>query len=166
MASKNEIKIPLSSYYRLRYSWDMILSIEDFIDCIAVHKNDLKSPRNIGLMEFMKFFYNNKDFNPSGVLKDYIYLEANSFFEFAKILKLTKGHKDMPDLPDYLKELKNFRDIMVGHRDRREKIAFPQGWFELQEKNSKLIPIKKLIKDVDDYFHSLKYSPNLTKARD
>ncbi len=139
-------------YPRLTYSWDMILSIEDFINCIGLHKTDLKSPRNIILMNYMIFFKNKKDFNPAGVLKDYIYLEANSFFQYAKELKLGKGDKNMPDLPNYLKELKNFRDMMVGHRDKRGKIKFPEGWIDLQEQNSKSVPIKKLIKDVDNYY--------------
>lgn len=147
-------------YNRLTYSWDMILSIEDFINCINLHKEDLKSPRNILLMNFNKDFLNNKDFNPAGVLKDYIYLEANSFFQYAKELKLSKGDKNMPDLPNYLKELKNFRDIMVGHRDAKKKIKFPEGWIDLQEYNSKLIPVKKLIKDVNDYYQKVMKSVN------
>jgi hypothetical protein len=103
----------------------------------------------------MKTFYNNKDFNPGGVLKDYIYLEANSFFEYARILKST-GDKNMPDLPSYLKELKDFRDIMVGHRDKKGKLNFPNEWIELQEKTAKLIPIKQLIKDIDEYYKEVK----------
>ena len=80
-------------YIRLKYCWDMILCLNDFINCISLHRADLKSLRNIGLMNFMKDFYGNKEFNPAGVLKDYIYLEASSFFEYAKELKLTKGDK-------------------------------------------------------------------------
>lgn len=160
MASKEKIEIPSESYLRLKYSWDMVLSTEDFINCIALNKKDLKSPTNIGLMGFMNYFSKNKDFNPAGVLKDYIYLESNSFFEYAKLLKLGKGYKNMPDLPNYFEKLKNFRDVMVGHRDKKETIKSPQGWVELQESTSKLIPIKKLIKDVDDYFHCLSGSSN------
>lgn len=141
-------------YIRLKYSWDLIFSIEDFINCIRLHKTDLKSPRNIGLMNFMRCFHGNKDFNPAGVLKDYIYLEANSFFEYAKNLK-SRRDKNMPDLPNYLKELKNFRDVMVGHRDKKEKIDFPQGWWDLQENTAKSIPIKQLIKDVDEYYQEV-----------
>ncbi len=141
-------------YIRLKYSWDMIFSIEDFINCINLHKTDLKSPRNIGLMNFMRDFHGNKDFNPAGVLKDYIYLEANSFFECAKKLKLS-GDKNIPDLPNYLEELKNFRNVMVGHRDKKGILNFPQGWVELQEKTAKLIPIKQLIKDVGTYYQEV-----------
>jgi hypothetical protein len=141
-------------YIRLEYPWDLIFSIADFIDCIGLHKTDLKSPRNIGLMNFMKDFHSNKDFNPAGVLKDYIYLEANSFFEYAKNLK-SNGDKNMPDLPEYLKILKNFRNVMVAHRDKREEIEFPKGWFELQEKTAKLIPIKQLIKEIDKYYQEV-----------
>ncbi|MDP1729474.1 MAG: hypothetical protein Q8L27_04695 [archaeon] len=141
-------------YIRLKYSWDLMFSIEDFINCIKSHKTELRSPRNIGLMNFMKDFYGNKEFNPAGVLKDYIYLEANSFFEYAKLLK-SKGDKNMPDLPNYLEELKNFRNVMVGHRDKKELINFPQGWIELQEKTAKLIPIRQLLKDVDTYYQEV-----------
>ena len=141
-------------YIRLKYSWDMILCLDDFMECIGLHKTDLKSPRNIGLMNFMRDFHGNKDFNPAGVLKDYIYLEANSFFEYAKKLKLS-GDKNMPDLPSYLKDLRNFRDVMVGHRDKKEKISFPLGWFELQESTAKLIPINQLVKEVDDYYQEV-----------
>ena len=137
-------------YIRLEYSWDLILCINDFINCIGLHKTDLKSPRNVNLMNFMKDFFNNEDFNPAGILKDYIYLEANSFFEYAKNLK-SRGDKNMPDLPDYLEMLKDFRDVMVGHRDKKGKIEFPKGWIELQESTNKLIPIKQLIKDVCEY---------------
>ena len=138
-------------YIRLKYSWDLIFSIEDFINCIGLHKSDLKNLRNIGLMNFMRDFQGNKDFNPAGVLKDYIYLEANSFFEYAKKLK-SNGDKNMPELPTYLKELKHFRDVMAGHRDGKEKVEFPHGWVELQENTAKLIPIKQLIKDIDEYY--------------
>ena len=138
-------------YIRLKYSWDTILCLNDFINCIGLHKEDLKDPRNIGLMNFMRDFHGNKDFNPAGVLKDYIYLEANSFFEYAKNLK-SNGDKNMPNLPNYLEELKNFRDVMAGHRDKKEKIEFPKGWVELQENTAKLIPIKQLITDVDNYY--------------
>ncbi|MFH1248522.1 MAG: hypothetical protein V1660_00025 [archaeon] len=141
-------------YIRLRYSWDLILSIEDFINCIGLHKTDLKSPTNTGLMDFQRVFHGNKDFNPAGVLKDYLYLEANSFFEYAKNLK-SHGDKNMPDLPKYLKELKSFRDVMVGHRDKKGKIEFPDGWVNLQEETAKLIPIKKLIKDIDEYYNEV-----------
>src|SRR3989344_6501184 len=111
-------------YIRLKYSWDMILCLNDFINCIGLHKEDLKEPRNIGLMNFMRDFHGNKYFNPAGVLKDYIYLEANSFFEYAEKLKKS-GDENMPDLPDYLKELKSFRNQITGHRDKDEKINFP-----------------------------------------
>jgi hypothetical protein len=141
-------------YIRLKYSWDMILCLKDFIDCIDLHKIDLKSSRNIDLMDFNKMI-GHKNFNPAGVLKDYIYLEANSFFEYAKILK-SNGDKNMPELPVYLEELKTFRDIMVGHRDKKEIIKFPAGWIELQEKTAKLIPIQQLIKDVDKYYQEVK----------
>lgn len=147
------------SYFRLTYSWDMILSIEDFINCISLHKADLKSPRNIGLVNFNKDFLNNKDFNPGGVLKDYIYLEANSFFQYAKKLK-EKDKKIMPKLPDYLKELKSFRDIMVGHRDFKEKYEFPKDWIKSQEEINKKIPIQKLIKDVNEYYEEFKKKHN------
>ena len=138
-------------YIRLKYSWDMILCLKDFIDCIGLHKSDLKSPRNIGLMEFNEML-GKDDFNPAGVLKDYIYLEASAFFDYAKQLKLTKGDKNMPELPDYLGKLKNFRDVMVGHRDRKGKIQFPEDWIKLQEGMANLISIDKLIKDVDVYY--------------
>lgn len=141
-------------YIRLKYSWDLIFSIEDFINCIGLHKTELKSPRNIGLMNFMRDFYGNKDFNPAGVLKDYIYLEANSFFEYAKKLK-SNGDKNMPDLPNYLDTLKKFRDVAVGHRDKNEKLEFPKCWVELQQNTAKLIPIKQLIKDVDEYYQKV-----------
>ena len=127
----------------------MVLSIEDFINCINLHKVDLKSPRNIGLMNFMKFFRNDNDFNPAGVLKDYIYLETNSFFQYAK--KLKDKYKDMPNLPNYLKELKKFRDKVVGHRDFKESYKSPEDWKKAHEEIQKLIPIPKLIKDVDEY---------------
>jgi len=152
---KVKYEIPQESYIRLKYSWDMILCLEDFINCIALHKKDLKSLRNVGLINFNRDFLNNKNFNPAGVLKDYIYLEANSFFKCAKKLKLSKGMKDILDLPNYLKELENFRDIMVAHRDVKEKSNFPEGWLRLLQHISKLIPIKTLVKDVDDYFNQL-----------
>jgi len=141
-------------YVRLKYSWDMIFCLWDFINCISTHKTELKSPRNIGLMNFMRDFYGNKDFNPAGVLKDYIYLEANSFFDYAKRLKLN-GDKNMPNLPNYLQELRNFRNKLVGHRNNWEDLNFPEGWLELQESISKLIPIKQLIKDVDVYYQEV-----------
>ena len=132
----------------------MILCLNDFINCIALHRADLKSPRNIGLMNFMRDFKGNKNFNPAGVLKDYIYLEANSFFEYAKKLKPERD-ENLPHLPNYLKELKKFRDLMVGHRDNKEKINFPEGWIELQETTAKLIPIQQLIDDVDKYYREV-----------
>jgi hypothetical protein len=138
-------------YIRLKYSWDMILCLNDFIQCIGLHKDDLKDPRNTGLMEFKKML-GDKDFNPGGVLKDYIYLEANSFFDYAKKLKLD-GDKNMPELPSYLTELKEFRNVMAAHRDKNGDINFPQDWIMLQEKTAKLIPIDKLIKDIDAYYN-------------
>jgi hypothetical protein len=135
---------------RLKYSWDMILCLNDFIQCIGLHKNDLKDPRNIGLMEFKKML-GDKNFNPRGVLKDYIYLEANSFFDYAKKLK-NGGDKNMPELPSYLKKLKDFRNVMAAHRDKNGEINFPQDWIILQEKTAKLIPIDKLIKNIDVYY--------------
>ena len=56
-----------------------------------------------------------------------------------------------------MKELTNYRDYMVGHRDKKERIVFPQGWIELQNKTAKLIPIKKLIQDVHNYFSMIEY---------
>ena len=159
MVSAVEYKVPSDSYIRLKYSWDMILCLDDFINCVNLHKKDLKNPRNTGLMKFRRDFYKDTEFNPAGVLKDYIYLEANSFFECAKMLKSSKGVR-MPDLPTYLKELKNFRDVMVGHRDKKRESKFPEGWMMLQEEIQKLIPVKKLIKDINDYFQSLVDSPN------
>ncbi len=136
--------------FRLRYSWDMILCINDFINCINLHKTDLKSPRNIGLMEFMIYFYNNKEFNPAGVLKDYIYLEASSFFEYAK--KLKKKYKNLPKLPDYVGKLKTFRNKVVAHRDSKEFYKSYRDWIDAHEEFSKLVPIQKIIKDVDEYY--------------
>jgi len=145
-------KSPSQSYQSLNYSWDMVYCIEDFINCIDIHKKDLKSPRNIGLMNF-RYLLNDKDFNPAGVLKDYIYLEAHSFFKIAKKLK-SNGVK-MPEIPPYFDDLEKFRNNMPAHRNLEGKYKFPEDWIELQEKTSKLIPIKKLIKDIDVYFHCL-----------
>lgn len=144
------MKFAKNDYFRLKYSWDMILSIEDFINCVGLHKTDLKSPRNIGLMNFNKDVLNNKDYNPAGVLKDYIYLEANSFFKYAK--KLKNEGKDMPNLPNYLEELKIFRDKVVGHRDAKEYFKSPEDWIKAHQRINKIIPIQKLIKDVNDYY--------------
>jgi len=143
------INIPANDYFRLTYSWDMILCIDDFINCIGLHKTDLKSPRNIGLMNFEEF-RGNENFNPAGVLKDYIYLEANSFFQYAKKLK-NKG-KNMPNLPNYLEELKTFRNKVVGHRDAQGYYKSSEDWIRAQEENNKIIPIQKLIKDVNEYY--------------
>ena len=145
---KSEIKA--IEDFRLKYSWDMILSIEDFINCINLHKKDLKSPRNIGLMNFMKDFYSNKDFNPAGVLKDYIYLEANSFFQYAK--KLKDKIKNMPELPNYLKELKIFRNKVVAHKDFNENYKSYEDWIKAHQEINRIISIGKLIKDVDKYY--------------
>ena len=142
-------------YIRLKYSWDMILSLQDFIDCIGLHKTSLKSPRNIGLMQFRKDFFNDHKFNPGGVLKDYVYLEVSSFFKYAKELKMSKGDKNLPELPSYVNELEKFRDVMVGHRDRKEKVKFPDGWIVIQEKTAKSIPIATLIKDVNAYYQEV-----------
>ena len=161
--SKEDEKIDYP-YIRLKYSWDMILCLNDFINCVGTHKSDLKSPRNIGLMNFKKML-GDENFNPAGVLKDYIYLEANSFFEHAKELKLSKGDKNMPDLPNYIKDLENFRDVMVGHRDKKEKLCFPNGWIELQEKIAKLIPIQKLIGDVDAYYQEVMKRGNIREEQ-
>ncbi len=138
-------------YFRLKYSWDMILCIEDFINCIATHKADLKSPRNTQLMVFMKYFRKNESFNPAGVLKDYVYLEANSFFQYAKNLK-DKGDKNIPNLPTYLKKLKEFRDRVVGHRDLNEGFKSYEEWIKAHEEIQKLIPIVHLIKDVTEFY--------------
>jgi len=147
-------KIPLGPYARLTYSWDMVLCLADFIHCIGLNKKDLKSPRNKQLMEFKQIFYNDKEFNPGGVLSDYIYLEANSFFKYAKKLK-SSGDKNIPDLPDYLKDLEDFRNVMVGHRDVKENYSFFEDWMGLQEKISKLIPKEKLVRDVDFYYQEV-----------
>jgi hypothetical protein len=138
------------TYFRIRYSLDMILSIEDFINCISLHKTELKSPRNVGLMNFMRDFYGNKNFNPAGVLKDYIYLEACSFFHYAK--KLKNEGKNIPDLPNYFKELKDFRDKVVAHKDYKECYKSYEDWTEAHEGIQKLIPIPKLIKDVQAFY--------------
>jgi len=151
-------------YIRLKYCWDMILCLNDFINCIALHRVDLKSPRNIGLMNFMRDFRGNKNFNPAGVLKDYIYLEADSFFEYAKKLK-SAGYENLPDLPNYLKGLKKFRNVMAGHRDNKEKINFPEGWIELQETTAKLIPIQQLINDVDRYYGEIIRNYNMGEEK-
>lgn len=134
--------------FRLKHSWDMILCMADFIECINIHKKDLKSPRNIGFMNFMKDFYKNKEFNPAGVLKDYIYLEANSFFQYAKKLK-NKGN-NMPELPNYLEKLKNFRNKIVGHKDFKENIKSAEDWIKEQQKIARIIPIQKLIEDIKE----------------
>lgn len=141
---------PLGPYFRLLYSWDMILCLEDFINCINIHKTDLRSPRNKTLMVFF-----GNQFNPAGVLKDYIYLEANSFFQYAKKCK-NKGDKNMPNLPSYLEELKEFRDVLIGHRDFKEKFKSYEDFTRLHENISKLIPIKSLIKDIDSYYQEVK----------
>ena len=106
-------------------------------------------------MQYMKDFHDDDKFNPGGVLKDYIYLEASSFFKYAKELKLSKGDKNLPDLPSYVNQLEKFRDLMIGHRDRKEKVKFPVEWIALQEKIAKLIPIAALIKDVDSYYQEV-----------
>ena len=146
------LNLPTDPYFRLKYSWDMILCIEDFIRCINLHKTDLKSPRNTQLMNFM-VWQGDKNFNPGGVLKDYIYLEANSFFQYAK--KLKNEGKKMPLLPDYIEEIKVFRDKIVGHKDFREYFKSFEDWRKAHDNVNKAIAIDKLIKDVDDYYHEV-----------
>ncbi|MBT3985502.1 hypothetical protein HOD38_05115 [archaeon] len=158
MVLKEKFKISPEAYKRLEYSWDMIHCIEDFINCIALHKKDLKSPRNIGLMNFMRDFSKVKDFNPAVVLRDYIYLEAHSFFKYINKLKSKRILKNIPELPSYFRDLEVFRNSMPAHRDIHENHTFPADWIRLQEKTNKLIPIKMLIKDVDDYFNCLSSS--------
>jgi len=72
------------------------------------------------------------------------------------MLKLKDGgDKNIPNLPDYLKELENFRNIMVGHRDAKEKYSSFEDWIKLQQDISKLIPIEKLVKDIDLYYQEI-----------
>ncbi len=106
-------------------------------------------------MQFMKEVHSNEHFNPGGVLKDYIYLEASSFFKYAKELKSSKNDQNLPDLPSYIDELKDFRDVMVAHRDRKEKLKFPDDWHDLQRKIATSIPIVTLVKDVNDYYQEV-----------
>lgn len=138
---------------RLRYSWDLILCIEDFINCINLHKQDLKSPRNISIMQYRKDLCNDKNYNPALALNDYIYLEANSFFQYAK--KLKDKNKKMPDLPDYLPELKKYRNESIAHKDFKEKYKSGVDWMFHIEDINKLIPIKQIIKDVDEYYKKI-----------
>ena len=78
----------------------------------------------------------------------------SGFFKYAKKLK-SSGDKNIPDLPDYLKDLEDFRNVMVGHRDVKENYSFFEDWIGLQEKISKLIPREKLVKDVDFYYQEV-----------
>jgi len=139
-------------YPRLRYSWDMIHCLWDFIECIKENRDELKDPRNINLMGFMRDFHKDFNFNPAGVLKDYMYLEGNSFFQYAKNLKTQKNDENIPELPNYLKELKRFRNIMVGHRDFKEKVKFPDGWVIEQEKMARILPVARLMEDIDNIY--------------
>jgi len=143
----------ITENFRLTHSWDMILCLEDFINCINLHKSSLKSPRNIGFMNFMKLFYGQNEFNPAGILKDYIYLEANSFFQYAK--KLIKKGRKMPELPIYLEDLRIFRNRVVAHKDDEERLKSDGEWINEQQKIAKLIPIQKLIGDVKKYYSKI-----------
>jgi len=145
--------------FRLRHSWDMMHCINDFINCIGLHKADLKSPMNIGFMKFNKDVLKKPNVNPGGVLKDYIYLEANSFFQYVK--KLKKNGMDMPDLPSYLEELNIFRNRVVAHKDFDERFQSLGDWIEAQQKINQVVSTKKLIEDVNEYYEKFKKQTRL-----
>jgi|SRR3972149_3834818 len=141
--------LPQGSYFRLAYSHERIMVIVDFIKLINKHLTELEYPSN------KNFVYEGSKFSPTETLYDYIYLEADCFFQYAKKC-LSKKDRNMPPLPKYHETLHWFRNKILGHRDIDEAFQTTTEWIEVHQKMDSEVKPTQLIKDIDEYYKEVR----------
>lgn len=107
--------------FRLKYIFSTFLSLLDFQQLINNHKRDLK-------LEAHKISVDSS-FSPAEILNQYIILEVYSFYDICKQDNILTS-----DTPPYLETLKDFRNQIVGHKDKEKRLRSIREWMNAHEK--------------------------------
>lgn len=153
--------LPQQKYFRLSYSFEVVMKLLDFINVINKHSTDLQWPGNKKVVEATN------NFKPSQCLYEFIILEISTFYTNAS-QHLNEG---FPEIPHYWEILKKFRDAMPGHRDNKQQFKIIADWMSIYRKvdniNSSGIErwdsltegmkgMDKIMADFKNYFKELK----------
>jgi hypothetical protein len=136
---------PTPKEFNLDISYIHVINLLDFMELIEANSNQLKTPHNLECIK--------KGIKPSAFLVDYIILEISSFYTNIYLMK--KKGKFFPELPNYWKELKDYRDIMPGHRDKEHKLKTLADHTSLIKKLDSL-GIPKIVDDFIKYYALMK----------
>jgi hypothetical protein len=138
--------LPMKKYFRLAYSFEVVMKILDFKVLIDKYKSELEW---IGNKELVS---STDNFKPSESLNEFIILEISSFYTNAH--NFIEMGDDLPQIPPYWKILKDFRDAIPGHRDKEENFKVISDWITAHQKVDD-IGLNNIISDFKDYFKNL-----------
>ena len=137
--------LPMIPYFRLAYSNDRIKCLVDFANLINRHRDEFEHQSN------KNFAGEGSPYSPTTILNEYICLEADCFYQYARKC-LEEGDKNMPDLPNYYEYLHALRDKILAHRDIDGDLNKTSSWMNMLEKLDEQVTMDNLVSEVDEYF--------------
>lgn len=142
-------KSPMRKYERLNYAYVRVDLLLDYIKVIKEHKKELQSPGNKVLVS------SGHKFNPTS-LYEYIILEITSFYDLLKGIKKKERLDELPDLPPYWTAIRDFRNQITAHLDKKGKFKTTAEWMEQYAKVDKIGTTKIVNQFKKDYYKTLK----------
>lgn len=139
-------KLPIPPEYNLDKSFMNVMALLDFMVLLQKHKNELKDPINIKIVE--------KGNDPGVILMDYVIQEISSFYTNVHLLQ--KQGKSFPELPDYCRALKDYRNKHPGHRDKEHTLKNLADHLKSVISLEVDIGMLKIVEDFREYFLKIK----------
>ena len=105
-------KFSVAEEFSLDNCYINVMILIDFMNVIEKNKEQLKNPWSLEAIK--------RNVNPSPILGDYIVLEISSFY--SKINDMIERGKKFSEPPKYGGILKDYRNLMPGHRDKDHEL--------------------------------------------
>lgn len=136
---------PMKKYERFNFSINRVTMLEDFADLINNHQDELKH-LGVKAIQSMK-----EEVLASQLLGEYIILEIWSFYDYLLKIKKTENIQ-LPELPIYWETIKKFRNQIIAHLDKDERLKTLKEWIKQYEEINK-IGMPKIIKDFKQIYN-------------
>lgn len=134
----------MKKYERLSYAFVRVHILLDYMNVIDKYAKELQSPGS------KIIFKSEKNFRPSSQLYEYIILEIVSFYDLVETIR-KKEKIALPTLPRYWPIIRDFRNQIIAHLDKKGKFRTVAEWINQYGKIDK-IGIPNIIKDFEKIY--------------
>lgn len=138
-------KFPVPEEFSLYTCYINVITLIDFMEVIEKNSNQLQNPFSLQCIK--------KNVKPSALLADYIVLEISNFY--SKIHRMKEEGKLLPEIPSSWKIIKDYRNLMPGHRDKEHELKTLANYTSSIKTLEFVGGISKIVEDFIEYYKKI-----------